>query len=285
MTLVIGEISYTNILPLYYYLERNKLIENGCSFVPQIPSQLNEGMSKGVVDVGGISSFSYGEHFDKYHLLPNLSVSSHREVGSIFLFSKVPIEELNEKKIALTSSSATSINLLKVILHHFYQYQVDYHVTKPNFHEMMLDHDACLLIGDDAIVTKWNHEKDIYRYDLGQLWYEHTGFPMTYAVFAVRNQVIENQGALLEALYEQFLMSKKKSQHDQFQPMITEIRNLFGGSSSFWNEYFAGLCYDLEMRQLEGLRYYYKLAYEQGLLTKKVESIYLWDSLDHCHSI
>ncbi len=284
MSITIGEISYTNILPIYYYLNRKKLIENGCTFVPQIPSQLNQTMAEGKVDVGGISSFAYGENFDRYHILPNLSVSANNKVGSIFLFSKVPIEQLKEKKVALTSSSATSINLLKIILHYFYGTTNDYVIHQPNFQLMMENHDACLLIGDDAIVTSWKEGSKYYRYDLAELWNKFTGYPMTFAVFAIRNEVL-GQHDLIEMLYKDFILSKQKSEQEQYYPMIEEIRQLFGGDKVFWNEYFSGLCYDLKDRQLEGLQYYYKLAFELGLLRKKVESISVWGALDHCHSI
>jgi len=285
MTLVIGEISYTNIMPFFYYIDRKKLIDLGCSFVPKIPAQLNQGMANQTVDVGGISSFAYGEHCDSFSLLPNLSVSSLGTVGSIFLFSKKPIESLNGANIALTSSSATSINLLKVILAYFYQYEVNYTVMEPNFDKMLEEHDAALLIGDDAIVSYWKHKDHYYLYDLGELWYEHTGLSMTFAVFAVRDEVIDTKKAALEELYSQLTMSKIRSEEANFIPMIGDIQAKFGGSSVFWREYFQGLCYDLNEKQLEGLRYYYELASQLGLLPHKVNVKLLANVTKHCHSM
>lgn len=285
MTLVIGEISYTNILPLFYYIDREKLLDLGCSFIPKIPSQLNQGMANQSVDVGGISAFAYGEHCDSFSLLPNLSVSSLGAVGSIFLFSKKPIESLNGANIALTSSSATSINLLKIILAEFYRYEVNYTVMEPDFEKMLEEHDATLLIGDDAIITYWEHETDYYRYDLGELWYKHTGYAMTFAVFAVRDEVIETKKNALEELYSQLSVSKTRSEEARFLPMIADIQAKFGGSSVFWREYFQGLCYDLNEKQLEGLRYYYELAFQLGLLPQKVNIKLLADVTKHCHSM
>ncbi|WP_078428499.1 menaquinone biosynthesis protein [Alkalihalobacterium alkalinitrilicum] len=285
MTIIIGEIAYTNILPTFYYLDRKKLNELDCRFVPQIPAELNRGMANGAVDVGGISSFAYGENFDRYTLLPNLSVSAYSQVGSLFLFSKKPIEELNEKSIALTSSSATTVHLLKIILGKFYEFDVQYEVMKPNFEEMLINHDACLLIGDDAIRTVWNKSNQIYMYDIGQLWYEHTGLPMTYAVFAVRNEVLESESEKLSMLYQQFINSKTKSFEDRFQPMITSIKSDIGGTQAFWEQYFQGLSYDLDEQMLKGLNFYYQLAYELGYLKRKVQSISLWSAYDHCHSM
>ncbi len=284
MSIVVGEISYTNILPLYYYLDRDYLNSLGCIFIPQIPAQLNEAMSKGIIDIGGISSFSYGEHVDKYTILPNLSVSSPKSVGSIFLFSKFPLTQLDGKKIALTSSSATSVNLLKIILQSFYQMDVTYTVMKPNFTKMLQEHDACLLIGDDAIVTLWGLAPNLHCYDLGQIWYEHTKLPMTYAVLAVRNEILQHENELIKILYNGFLASKQKCIENNYKEMISSIRKEFQGPKSFWEDYFHGLNHDLSKKHLEGLYLFYDKATELGLL-KKVKTISLWGALDRCHSI
>lgn len=285
MSIVVGEISYTNILPFFYYIDRRQLEHLGCSFEHKVPASLNKGMQEGVVDVGGISSFAYAQNATRYTLLPNISVSAIGAVGSIFLFSKKPIEQLNGASIALTSTSATSINLLKIILAHFYNYEVTYETMEPSIEKMMDKHDACLLIGDDAIVNSWKNKKKYYQYDLGELWYKHTGLSMTFAVFAVRNETLEKEKETLQFLYEQFLQSKKRSFEHSFKPMIDDIRKRLGGSVDFWHSYFQGLCFDLSETQLNGLKYYYELAYEYGLLENKVKTIALWNDFEKAHSI
>ncbi|WP_368504508.1 menaquinone biosynthesis protein [Alkalihalophilus sp. As8PL] len=280
MSLIIGEISYTNILPLYYHLDRESLREQGCSIIPQVPSQLNKAMSDGLVDVGGISSFAYAENTNQFTLLPDLSVSAYEKVGSIFLFSKVPIEELSGKSIALTSSSATSIHLLKVILERFYEHTVSYEMMKPHLEKMLMDHDACLLIGDDAIMATWRKAETLYQYDLASLWDKHTGMPMTFAVVAVRNDAIERDSHLVGQLYRSFIHSKSLSKEKNYQPMIQDILKTYGGEKVFWDDYFQGLCYDFSKREQRGLELYYQLAYELGYLKKPVESIHLWGAVE-----
>ncbi|MDG5787600.1 menaquinone biosynthesis protein [Evansella sp. AB-P1] len=285
MSLVIGEISYTNILPFFYYLDRESLISRGCGFVPKVPSDLNNGIVHGNIQVGGISSFSYGEHSDDLVIFPNFSVSSPKEVGSIFLFSKVPITQLHKKSIALTTSSATSINLLRIILKEYFHFDVNYEMMKPNYSKMMAEHDACLLIGDDAITTSWSKESTIHQYDLGALWEYYTGYPMTYAVFAIRKDACEMEPVLLEYLYYEFKKSKEKSIENNFQEMIQSIMQQFGGKKNFWNQYFSGLNYDLTARHIKGLKEYFHLAYKMELLPKKVEKIEIWQPTRHCHSV
>jgi chorismate dehydratase len=285
MTLVIGEISYTNILPMFYYIDRNKLAESGCEFVPAIPSKLNEDMANGLVDVGGISSFSYGEHSEEYQLFPNLSVTSMGKVGSIFLFSKRPIEKLEGAKIGLTSSSATSVNLLKIILQRFYEINVSYETVYPDYESMMVQYDACLLIGDDAILASLSKDSLIYQYDLGEVWEKFTGLPMTYAVFATRNETVKKQASVLSEVHQQFLKSKNHCIDNNFNEMIKSIQFQLGGTTRFWNGYFSGLNYELSDWHLQGLYHYYDLAHNLKLLDKPVKNISIWKPSSPVHSV
>ncbi|MDA3130197.1 menaquinone biosynthesis protein [Aliibacillus thermotolerans] len=278
MSLVIGEIAYTNIVPPFYCLNREELEKNGCRFVPKVPAGLNAAMKQGEVDVGGISSFAYGKEKGKYVLMPHLSVTAYGPVGSIFLFSKYPLESLEGKNIALTSASATSVHLLKVILKEFLHFtNITFTTVTPDAEKMNASFDAFLLIGDDAIRTFWKREKlGVYYYDLGQLWYEYTGFPMTYAVFAVRKEAAEEKKDMVHMLYKQFIESKKKALGPRFNDMITYIQQRHGGTEAFWRAYFRNLHYQFDEKEKEGLLYYYKLAYEHGYFERPVTDIEMW---------
>lgn len=174
------------------------------------------------------------------------------------------------------------VNLLKIILRVFYDLDVTYSVVPPNLLRMMQDHDACLLIGDDAIVAFWNYAKQFYCYDIGKLWYQHTKYPMTYALFAVRNELLTNR-TVIQALFEQFQMSKKKSIETGFKELIKPIRSIIGGKTRYWLNYFQGLNYDFSDEHQEGLSNYFDLAKQLGLL-RKVDKMIIWD-YKHYHSL
>ncbi|MDT8860016.1 menaquinone biosynthesis protein [Alkalihalobacillus sp. MEB130] len=277
MSVVIGEISYTNIMPFFYHLDRKMLGEHHCQFVPQVPAQLNNEMALGRIDIGGISSFAYAQHAQAFTLLPNLSVTSYGAVNSIFLFSKVPISELNEKKVALTWSSASSVHLLKIILEHFHSLSISYTTMNPNVKSMLREHEACLLIGDDAIVAKREYGQSLYHYDLGELWYEQTGLPMTFAVFAVRNETLRDHPSLVGLIYRSFLESKRESELKHYQPMIDAILKTHGGKRSFWEHYFQKLCNDFGEEEQKGLSYYFDLLYKMNYLSQPINKLHIWD--------
>ncbi|MDQ0205915.1 menaquinone biosynthesis protein [Alkalicoccobacillus murimartini] len=278
MTLRIGEIEYANIQPFFDKLDRDQLRSQGFQLKTDVPSSINQKLSEGSVDVAGISSFSYAQNAHDYSVLPDLSVSSKGEVRSLFLFSKVPIEQLEEKKIALTASSATTVHLLKIILIAFYGVHVQYQTMKPNLQEMLATNDAALLIGDDAIRAV-RTASDLYVYDLGEQWYKHTGLPMTYALFAVRNDVLTSNSNDLERVYHAFVNSREVSKSNNYMDLSNRFTLKQGGTIDFWQSYFQNLWYHFNEENKRGLLYYYKLAYEYGFLSKSIHSISVWSKV------
>ncbi len=263
----IGKIAYTNVLPIYHYLENRSL---PLEWIHQVPTELNQGMAEGTIDIGPISSFAYAEQFPKLFLIPDLSISSWGAVRSIYLFSrKSSLSELDGMKIALTTSSSTSVNLLRIILEVFEEVKPSYHSYAPNFQEMMEQNDAALLIGDDALRASWQYSH-FHAFDLGYEWYKRTGLSMTFAVWAIRKEVVKERATEVERLLQAFLSAKTKGKRN-LQPIIREAKRRLGGSTSFWTEYYEGLCYDLGERELMGLKTFYQYALELGLLDKEVE--------------
>ncbi|SFJ57997.1 menaquinone biosynthetic enzyme MqnA/MqnD family protein [Thermoflavimicrobium dichotomicum] len=263
----ISEISYTNVWPVYYYFETEGL---EVELIPQVPSQLNRGMAQGEIDLGPISSFAYGEAYPNYVILPNLSVSATGPVGSIFLFTKgKDLSELDGARIALTNTSATSVNLLRILLERFEQVKPTYLTMAPHLEKMMEQAEAALLIGDDAIRGSWHHHG--YRiFDLGEEWHKRTGLSMTFAVWAVRREIAEQRLPELERIYQRFIEAKEKGKKD-LEPVVNKAISQVGGTREFWEHYFNGLNHDLGKDQIKGLKTYYQYATELGLLKQEIE--------------
>ena len=116
MTLRIGRIAYLNVAPYFHYLSE----EGFCGeIISGVPSELNAMLADGSIDACPSSSFEYGLHADDYLLLPGHSISSFGPVHSVLLFTPGPLNGLSGEEIAITGESATSINLLKILLKEF----------------------------------------------------------------------------------------------------------------------------------------------------------------------
>jgi chorismate dehydratase len=269
---VIGKISYTNSWPVFHNFHPSSL-KNPAEMVSEVPAILNQGMSRGSIHVGALSSFAYAAASDRLLLLPDLSVSADGPVKSIMLFSRVPLAQIAGGTIAVTNTSATSVNLLKIVMEKAFGGKPEYISADPDLDQMMDQADACLLIGDNAIRASWQDQGYIVT-DLGELWKELTGLSMTFAVWAVNRDAARDMPEAIAEIADAFAESKKRGLRN-LDPIVREARSTIGGTESYWNGYFRNLCYDFGERQQKGLNLYFRYAYEMGLLPQEVK-MELW---------
>lgn len=268
----IGEINYTNVWPVFYHFNPEKL-KIDVETTLQVPAELNRAMLEGEIDLGPISSFAYGASCDKYYLFPDLSVSALGPVKSILLFLKKPLEEVLHGTIALTNTSATSVNLLKIIIEKFYGGKPTYIVMDPSLPEMMEQADAALLIGDHAIRADWSN-RDYEVMDLGERWNHFTGEWMTFAVWAISRTSSEQHPVEIRKIVDAFHDSKQRTLMNR-EPIVQKACTEIGGTPSYWRGYFSGLCHDFGQAQQNGLKLYFQYCKELGLIENTVE-ICIW---------
>lgn len=262
-----GRIDYTNVWPVFHYFDPARL-RSETELVYGMPAELNRMLSAGEIDISAVSSFAYGLHSEDYLLLPDLSVSAFGEVQSLLLFLKSPLEQVLSGKIALTTTSATTVNLLKIIMKKFYGGEPEYVTAEPDLDRMLETADAALLIGDHAIRASWR-DHGYAVLDLGDLWKQWTGHWMTFAVWAVRREAAERHPEAISEIYRALVASKRRAAADP-APLIEEAERRIGGTADYWKGYFGGLCHDFGAPQREGLSLYFQYAKELGLMDKSV---------------
>lgn len=272
--ITIGRIDYANAWPLFHQFEEHASI-NSYEVLSRVPSELNRMLQKGELDVSAISSFSYGQNANDYILLPQLSVGSVGDVNSILLFLKEPIEQKRPERIAVTTTSATSINLLKMIMMMRFECKPEYVSAEPVLDSMLETTDAALIIGDPAIQASWKNH-GLHVIDLGRLWNEWTGLGMTYAVVAVRKHVADAAPEAIKAVYEALIASKQYNK-THLDPLIAIACKQLGGDSKYWDRYFHSLQYDFGSKLQEGLKLYFRYAKQLGLLSHDVELTFFED--------
>jgi len=150
MILELGEIEYANCTPLFYVL-RDQFPCSGYRFTTGVPAALNKMLLAGGIDVCPSSSIEYAYHPERYRILPQLSISSNGAVASVLLFSRQPVESLDGSKVLLSSESATSVNLLKILLAQRYGCSCTYEVAPAGASAADDDSFPLLLIGDSAL--------------------------------------------------------------------------------------------------------------------------------------
>lgn len=260
----IGRIAYANCTPIFSVLQQQQTA-TAYNFVSGVPAQLNAMLAEGTIDVCPSSSFEYALHPERYFILPNLSISSSGAVGSVLLFSKVPLGELDGSSVLLSSESATSVNLLKILLGLRFGVSCTYGLHNASFTEAFQEASALLLIGDSALRESLR-DPGLYVYDLGQLWFEWTGLPFVFALWLCRRTAVDEQLSEVTALVGQLIDSKIEALATL--PAIAQdsgdaVWMGEGRLIAYWRE---NISYDLDNPHVQGLKLFYRYCTELGLL-------------------
>lgn len=258
LKLKIGRIPFANLFPIFYTLEK----EFDCSsyeFINGVPSLLNQMLREGTIDLSPSSSVEYLRNSSLYGFVDGISVSSRGAVGSIFLFSSMPIESLDGRTICVTSQSATSVALLDIVLTRFFSIKYSSMVSQ---NPASTDAEAFLLIGDEALKFGSMFKSSApklsrypFMYDLGEIWYEKTGLPFVFALWIVRKELY-NREDLRHELFVKFvgdlMKAKEKSLHNLIEIAGHSPMKAFLSENeiiSYWNM----LDYELSDEHKKGL--------------------------------
>ncbi len=205
--LKVGIIEYLNTVPVYYGFLKGSVKAENVEFVEDVPSELNELMREGFLDISVISSYEYLSNSDKYLLFPDFSISAKKKVLSVLFLSTVPIHQLHRKDVWLTRSSMTSRELLKHLLKNVYGVEPNYYYYSLKDNDLPKNPTALLTIGDDAFKLLKN-KRFTFIYDLAEEWFNIHGLPFVFAVWAVRKEVYEKKPEEVKSFYKKLLISK-----------------------------------------------------------------------------
>jgi len=246
----LGRISYVNMAPVFFELEAE--VEE----VAGVPTELNQRLIAGEIDLAPISSIAYGRHADGLRILPRLCVSSEGAVDSIQLVSRAPVDRIDS--VAVTPESATSAVLVRVLFPDAEQVPL----------EEAHDADAKLLIGDAALKSLC--EDPPRRHALGRVWRGRPALPRVYAVFPRAAPPREGVAELETALLDSHRRARAEPER-----LAREASNRYGYPPGFLARYFEKLHYRFGPRERAGLLTFFELATEVGALERVPELRFL----------
>ena len=252
----VGVVNFINTAPFLIPFKEEGPVE-GWHIIEDIPSNLNSMLLKGEIDIGLISSFSYGQNYKKYFVLKDYCISATGTVGSVVLYSRKPIYELSEEIVCLTTQSATSVNLLYIILEYFNNLKPKY--IKGNFKDFYQNEtvSAYLAIGDEALKIKRRYS-GFYVYDLASIWYETTSLPFVFALWAIRKDSGLIGTRELEILRKRLISAYKKGAKnlDMISSMVAGRIPMPQGECL---SYLKGIEYDLSALKIKGINHFFHL--------------------------
>jgi len=264
----IGRISYVNVAPVYYLLN-GSLKPEWCEIVSSPPAALNSMLAMGEIDISPISSVAYALHQNDWLLLPDLSISCMGTVMSVLLASKLPFEELDNRKVILTDDSASAAKLIKLLFLKNNIRPVFESVTIHNPADIDQDADAALVIGDTALNWEWQTMYAHVR-DLGEMWQTLTGLPFVFSVLAVRKKFAEKRPDAVSAVIDLLLRSKEEGLKN-IEKIIIDTSNKLGLNKDICKRYFNGLSYSLDSSQLKGLNTFFEYLRMEKIISDRVK--------------
>ena len=248
----VGHIQFLNCLPIYWGLVRSGALLD-VELAKDTPDRLNEALVDGRLDIGPISLVEYLRHADELLLLPDLAVGSDGPVLSVNLVAQVPLADLDGRRVALGSTSRTSVQLAAMLLEEREQVRPEYFTCPPDLTAMLLEADAGVLIGDAALRATYDGpRRGLDVHDLGQAWRDWTGLPMVFAVWAVRRDFAEAHPGLVKDVHEAFSRSRDLALSALDEVAAYAARwEVFDAATLA--AYFGALDFSLGDRQLAGL--------------------------------
>jgi chorismate dehydratase len=229
---------------------------------------MNQALAAGEIDLAPISAIEAARHADDVVILPHLGIASLGAVRTVLLFSwAADISDLDGQPVALTDHSATSVALVKTLCRERYHIEPHFTVTRQHLPEMLDNHQAALLIGDDALVEVTRHRAlssptgwDIpFIYDLGDEWLKMTGLPFVFAVWAARKdraQALADAG-VFDALYASTESGLNPEHRDQ---LATAYAARLGLPAGVCRRYLRDLRLKLVEEDWAGLKQFLELA-------------------------
>jgi len=204
----ISIVQYLNTAPLVWGFTNGPLRgKYDLSFT--VPSQCAEQLRTGQADVAIIPAIEY-QRIPDLAILPDMAIASKKQVRSLLIIAKKPIEQV--KRLALDRSSRSTQTLTRILCAEKWQIAPEFFEAPPDLSAMLKQADAAFVIGDPALRIAVGIEKKswpgaesqtvcqsatlgiagpelLYVYDVVGEWRSLAGLPAVLAVWAAQQDI------------------------------------------------------------------------------------------------
>jgi chorismate dehydratase len=270
--MLIAASTYLNSAPLVYSFG-DGFLKNRYSFIGDAaPSRCSALLESRGCEIALIPVIEY-QRISGLRIIPDIAVASKYRVGSVILAARRPLDEV--RTVALDSSSRTSQTLVKILFSQRYGRLPDFIQRTPDdallCRNMLESSDAALVIGDPAMrLGASAQEFGLRIYDLADEWRAMTGLPFVFAVWAVREDVLELAPDIVTDL-----IAAKLEGIENIEKIASRYSAEIDLPQSDLLYYLReNVNYDLDEENLAGLRRYFVLAEECSLIPQARELLF-----------
>lgn len=258
--IMLGVIDYLNTQPLEVGISERL---PGIHVRRGVPTTINAAVLAGEVAIAPMSAYEWALHADELLVVPELSIATLGAVNSVNLFGwQADPRQLDGQPVALTTHSATSVNLLRVLCEQHYHAFPEWRPMTPDLDTMLHDCAAALMIGDKALIeaTLRRHigARGLpYFFDLGDEWLKLSGLPFVFAVWVVRR---DRADAVRAAGIVPALRAAKRENMQHIDELAHGYAPRLGVPAGVCAKYLRDLRYNLTPSDLDGLYAFLRYA-------------------------
>ena len=206
-------------------------------------------------------------------ILPGCAIASKRRVRSILLVHRASQPLADVRTVAADTSSRSSLAYAQILFNQRWNPAAVFLPHRPDLDPMLDTADAALLIGDPALFAleeRQNFEErsgvDLVYHDVAEEWIKLTGVPWVAAVWAIRETSLATSGRTLEEIAADFTTSRDHGLNN-IETLVEEWSARLPLPANTIRTYLtSNIFYKLDEECLTGLRKFYELAAETGVL-------------------
>lgn len=237
-----------------------------------MPSQCEVELAQGTADIGLVPITAYATT-PGLSILPGCTIASLGRIRSLLLITRANRMPEEIRSVAADTSSRATFAYTQVLFAKYWNPETIFLPHAPELDDMLEIADAALLIGDPALLALEDKEKREQRtgeklayYDLANEWKQRTGAPWISAIWAVRQQAIEDVGIEAAVVSEDFLRSRDNGL-EHIEDLVEEWSSLIAVPPSTIRSYLTeNIHYVLDEECMEGMKLFFTYAAECGIL-------------------
>ncbi|HTW48638.1 MAG TPA: menaquinone biosynthesis protein [Acidobacteriaceae bacterium] len=280
----VSAIHYLNPAPLMWSFEhepdRARLSERYC-ISSDTPAECAAKLASGAADIGLVPVAAFAAN-PSMEVIPGCTIASRDHVRSIVLAVRNPEGVYAVRRVALDTSSLTSVAYTKILFARFWNTTPEFVPHEPSLDAMLQAADAALLIGDPALVALEHRRAREYRtgqhliyYDLAHEWRVFTGTVWVSALWGVRPEAVAGNSSRSMEIVEDFERSRDEGRKN-IDALAAEWSRRLPLSRAVIRSYLTeNIWYILDDDCIQGLELFYRYGVECGALPAAPKLHYL----------
>jgi len=248
----VAAVSYLNAKPLLVGLDDIPEIE----LTKAIPSEMRTMLSDSRADAALLPSIDIQRFHGDLTVLPAGCISSSGTTLTVRIFSQV--RPVRITTLWADTDSHTSVALAQVLWYMQFKRRLRIIPFTPGKFDPAEDAQAVLMIGDKVVADPPIGYD--FQFDLGRMWFEMTGLPFTFAVWAA------TAGSHMDELYR-VLSAARRDGTENLHELAHTYAEQYGWPLDLAERYYTKcLQYEFTDAHREGLTEFYEMAADVGIL-------------------